>query len=72
MGCGRDDRWRSELIQSVRTLDNLVVELEKMVFLLSYTDVYLQLISRQINSHQGKRLVTTVPVKLCRALNDKR
>ena len=46
MGCGIDDRWQSELIWSVRTLDNLVAELEKMGFLLSHMDVYLQLIPR--------------------------
>ena len=41
-------------------------------FLLSCADVYLRLIPRKINFHQGKRHVTTVPVKLCRASNDKR
>ena len=53
-------------------MDDLVAELEKMGFLLSRMGVYLRLIPRQINSHQGKRHVTTVPVKLCRASNDKR
>ena len=72
MGCGTDDRRRSELIPSVRTLDDLVAELEKMGFLLSRTGVSLQLIPRRMNSHQGKRHVTTVPVKLCMASNDKR
>ena len=72
MGCGTDDRRRSELIRSVLTLDELVTELEKMGSLLSRRGVYLRLIQRQINSHQGKRHITTVPVKLCRASNDKR
>ena len=35
MSCGTDDRRRSELIRSVRTLDELVAELEKMGSLLS-------------------------------------
>ena len=61
MGCGTDDRRQSELIWSVRTLDDFVAELENMGFLLSRTGVHLLLISRQINSHQGKRHVTTVP-----------
>ena len=72
MGCGTDDRRRSELVRSVRTVDDLVAELEKMGFLLSCTGMYLRLIPRRINSHQGKRHVTTVLVKLWRASNDKR
>ena len=72
MGCETDDRRRSELIRSVRTLDELVAELEKMGSLLSRRGVYLRLIPRRINSHQGKRHVTTVPFELCRVSNDKR
>ena len=72
LGCGSEDRRRSEIIRSVRTLDDLVDELKKQGFTLSRTAVYLRLLPSRVNTTQGKRHVTTVPVKLCRASNDKR
>lgn len=62
----------SEIIRSVRTLDDLADELKKQGFTLSRTAVYLRLLPSRLNTSQGKRHVTTVPVKLCRASNDKR
>ena len=72
LGCGAEDRRRSELIRSVRTLDDLTDELKKQGFILSRTAVYHRLLPRRQNTFQGKLHVTTVPVKLCRASNDKR
>ena len=72
LGCGADDRRRSEAIRSIRTLDGLTEELKKHGFTLSHTGVYLRLLSLRQNTTQGKRHVTTVPVKLSRASNDNR
>ena len=66
LGCSADDRRSSEAIRSIRTLDGLTQELKKHEFTLSHTSVYLRLLPSRHNSTQGKRHVTTVPVKLCR------
>ena len=72
-GCGADDRRRSEIIRSVRTLDDLCDELKKMGYNdISRTALYFRLIPRRSDTREGKRHVTTVPVRLCRASNDQR
>ena len=71
-GCGADDRRRSEIIRSVRSLDDLTDEVTKMGFTLSRQALYLRLLPKRHNSSEGKRHVTTAPVKLCRASNDQR
>ena len=61
-----------QYIRSIRTLDGLTEELKKHWFTLSRTGVYLRLLASRQNTTQGKCHVTTVPVKLSRASNDKR
>ncbi|CAF1589952.1 unnamed protein product, partial [Didymodactylos carnosus] len=67
-----DDRRRTELLRSIKTLDDLTEELSKRGFHLSRTGTYLRLIPRRWNTTEGKRHVTTVPVKLIRAQNTMR
>ena len=71
-GCAADDRRQTELNRSIRTLDDLHTEMKKVGFCLSRPSLYLRLQARRANTAEGKRHVTTVPVKLCRSQNDKR
>lgn len=70
-GSAADDRRRSELIRTVRTLDDLTHELQKRGFNMSRSSVYLRLQPRSARTQEGKRHVTTAPVKLARCQNDK-
>ena len=63
LGCGADDRRRTEAMRSIRTLDGLTQELKKHGFTLSRTGVYLRFLPSRHNTTQGKCHVTTVPVK---------
>jgi hypothetical protein len=65
-GGAADDKRRSETIRSCRTLDDLHTELNASGFVFSRSATYLRLIPKRANSTEGKRHVTTVPVKLKR------
>jgi len=67
-----DDRRRCEALRSVKTLDDLVSELEKMNHTISRSATYLRLLPRRGNTSEGKRHVQTVPVKLLRPENSLR
>ncbi|GBP81709.1 Probable uridine nucleosidase 2 [Eumeta japonica] len=69
-GGGADEKCRTEMIRSCRTLDDLVKELEALGFNLSRSATYLRLLPRCSTTIQGKKHVVTVPVKLARATND--
>ncbi|GBP43606.1 hypothetical protein EVAR_32172_1 [Eumeta japonica] len=69
-GGGADEKRRTEMIRSCRTLDDLVKELEALGFNLSRSATYLRLLPRCSTTIQGKKHVVTVPVKLVRATND--
>ena len=69
-GSAADDRRRTESIRSVKTLDELTQELRKIGFDISRSGTYLRLIPRKSNSAEGRRHVSTVPVKLIRAQTD--
>ena len=70
-GSAADERRRSEVIRTVRTLDDLTAALKKQGFHLSRSAVYLRHLPRNSATQEGKRHVKTVPVKLTRAQNDK-
>ena len=72
VGSGADDHRSSELIRTVRSLDDLTTELNKKGFFLKRSAMYLRLVPKRSGSLHGKTHVTTVPVKLIRASNDKR
>ncbi|CAH0547066.1 unnamed protein product [Brassicogethes aeneus] len=69
-GSACDDRRRTESIRSVKTLDELTQELRKLGFDISRSATYRRLIPRKSNSTEGRRHVSTVPVKLIRAQTD--
>ncbi|KAK3919961.1 Enzymatic polyprotein [Frankliniella fusca] len=64
------DRRRSETLRLCGTLDELHSELLERGFKISRSATYLRLIPRHWNTTEGKRHISTVPVKLCRAQSD--
>jgi hypothetical protein len=68
-GAGAHERRRSDALNSCRTLDDLTRELKSLGFNLTRSGIYLRLIPRNWATHEGKRHVTTVNVKLKRAEN---
>ena len=70
LGSSADDRRRSEVCNSVRSLDDLNSALEKKGFSLSRTATYYRLLPANMRQKNGKRHVHTVPVKLQRPQND--
>ena len=65
-GGAADDRRRSEAIRSCRTLDDLHSELNAAGFVISRSATYLRLLPKRAISTEGKRHISTVPVKLKR------
>ena len=68
-GAAADDRRRTEMLKSCKSLDDLQSELLNNGFHLSRTATYLRLQPRNSVSIQGKKHVKTVPVKLTKAQN---
>lgn len=69
-GSGADPRRRSEAMRSVKNLDELTNELKVLGFSISRSGTYLRLLPRNSATLEGRRHVTTVPVRLARARND--
>uniref|UniRef100_UPI00358F8CD5 uncharacterized protein n=1 Tax=Myxine glutinosa TaxID=7769 RepID=UPI00358F8CD5 len=69
-GSAANKRCCSEVIRTVKTLDDLTCSLKKRGFQLSRSSVYLRLLPRNSETREGKRHCQTVPVKLMRAQND--
>ena len=65
-----DPRRRSEQIRSYMRLDDLHKALCERKFNISRSATYLRLLPRRSASHQGKKHVVTVPVRLCKPQND--
>ena len=68
-GSAADNRRRSDVIRTVKTLDELTAALRAEGFDYSRSAVYTHLIPRNVRSVEGKRHVTTAPVKLLRSQN---
>lgn len=68
-GSAADEKRRSDIYRSIKTLDELYEELKKD-FNVSRSAIYTRLLPKRSNSFEGKRHVMTVPVKLIRASND--
>ena len=64
------EKRQSDIYRSVKTLDELTTELKKDGFEISRSGVYLRLLPKKSNTHEGKRHTVTVPVRLIRAQND--
>ena len=67
-----DEHLRTEIFNSVHSLDDLNKAFEKKGFDLSRTATYCRLLPANLRHTDGKRHVHTVPVKLCRPQNDLR
>ena len=68
-GSAADDRLRSEVIRTVKSLDDLTTSLRSEGFELSRSAVYLRLVSRNVRTIEGKRHVNVATVKLSRPDN---
>ncbi|ESN94336.1 hypothetical protein HELRODRAFT_164161 [Helobdella robusta] len=67
-----DDRRRTELIRSCKTLDDLHSELTNLGYNLSRSAIYIRLLPRNYLTTEGKWHISTVPVKLIKAANSLR
>lgn len=65
-GASAEERRRSEALRSCRTLTDLHSRLGELGYQISRSGTYIRLLPRRYNSLEGKRHVTTVPVKLSR------
>lgn len=63
-------RRRTEEIRSCRTLDDLNEKLVEMNFKISRSATYIHMLPKNSTTIEGKRHVTTVPVKLRKAQSD--
>lgn len=71
-GAAADPRRRSEKLSSCKTLDDLHEALVQDGFRISRAATYIRLLPRNSATTEGKRHVTTVPVKLLKAANSER
>ncbi|CAG8758483.1 9845_t:CDS:2, partial [Gigaspora margarita] len=67
-----NERRRSEIIWSIKTLDQLHAALKQMNYKISHLASYLRLLPKWFNTEEEKRHVKTVPVKLLRSQNTAR
>lgn len=67
LGSGAHLRRRDETLRVCRTLDDLHNQLLDFGYNLSRSATYLRLLPRFSNSHEGRRHVKTVPVRLVKA-----
>ena len=70
-GSAAHERRRSEIIRTVKTLDQLTEALNREGYSLKRSSVYLHFLLRNSLTKEGKRHVTTAPVKLISAKNSK-
>ena len=64
---GTESRWRTDVVNSSKTLDELHAAVRKEGCVLSRQSLYLHLIPRSADSQEGKRHARTVSVKLPKA-----
>ena len=63
-GSAAHDQRRNKVMRTVKTLDQLMEALNRKGFELKRSSVYLHLLPRNHRTTEGKRNVTTAPVKL--------
>lgn len=66
-GSAAHDRRRADDIRSCRTLTDLHEKLLESGFMLSRSATYLRLLPKNFNLTEGKRHISTTPVRLCKA-----
>ena len=69
LGSAAHERRRNEVIRTVKTLDQLTEALNREGFELKRFSVYLHLLPKNHRTIEGKRHISTVPVKLYKAQN---
>ena len=69
-GSAADSRRRNDIVNSTKSFKNLTEKLNHLGFKISRSATYLRLLPRNSQIIEGKRHVSTVPVKLRRAQND--
>ena len=69
VGAGADSRRRIGVLNSCKKLDDLHAAFRKEGYFDIRQTLYLRLIPRRADSQEGKRHVTTVPVKLRKGKN---
>ncbi|XP_050498755.1 uncharacterized protein LOC126879621 [Diabrotica virgifera virgifera] len=70
-GASAEERRRSEIVRSCRTLTDLHEKLKEHGFEISRSGTYLRLLPRNYTTVESKRHVVTVPVKLSRPEADR-
>ena len=65
-GASAEERRSCEIMRTCRTLSDLHIRLLELGFNISRSGIYIRLLPRRYNTLEGKRHVTTVPVKLSR------
>lgn len=70
-GSAAADKRRSELIRTVKTLDDLKIQMQKLTFDLKRDTAYRRLIPKRALSQEDKRHVNTAPIKLTKCQNSK-
>ncbi|ESO03931.1 hypothetical protein HELRODRAFT_172961 [Helobdella robusta] len=68
----KNDKRRTEKLQACKTLDELHEALLEHEYRISRSATYLRLLPRNSTSIEGRRHITTVPVKLLKATNSER
>lgn len=69
-GSASHDKRREDMFRSIKTLTELKDKLHEEGFHISRSATYLRLLPRKSNTQEGKRHVSTVPVRLCKSQND--
>ena len=70
-GSASHEKRQSDVYRSIKTLDQLADQLSRDGFKISRSGLYIRLLPKRSSSLEGQRHVSTVPVKLIRAQNDK-
>ena len=71
-GASADERRRTERLRACKTLNDLTSAVNDLGYNISRSATYLRLQPRRSDTQEGKRHVTTVPVKLTKASNTQR
>lgn len=71
-GSAADSRRRAEVINNVTSVSSLTDQLNSLGFKISRSATYLRLIPKNSNTIEGKKHISTVPVKMRRAQNEAR
>ena len=68
--CG--EKRREDMVRTVKTLDDLTNAVHSLGYIVSRSALYLRLLPRSQTSIQGRKHVSTLPVKLVRPQNNLR